>query len=123
MNRDLVPDFHAVAAEHIAIHERLINWQRYVSSGGRTGPIAPMFRGYRPYLWPRESSGVVVDTLDGHEMEKAVGRLPPKHRDAIRWCYVFSYIRAPKVCRLLGVSSEGLAGLIHDGRVMLKNRA
>jgi hypothetical protein len=124
MNRDL-PDFHTVAHEHLSIHDRLENWRRYVSAGGRTSWTSPMFKGYRP---ERDNGYAVepripIDSLDGHEIEKAVGKLPEKNRDAIRWSYVFSYIPAPKVQATLGVTKAGLVALVHDGRSMLKNRS
>jgi hypothetical protein len=122
MQRDL-PDFHTVHPLHLVIHDRLCNWSRYVAGGGRTAQVAPMFRAYRSSeVWGQEPN-IPIDSLDGHEIEKAVGKLPEKNRDAIRWSYVFSYIPAPKVQRHLGVTRVGLVTLIHDGRAMLKNRS
>jgi hypothetical protein len=83
-----------------------------------------MFHGYRSSeVWAQEGPRTPVDTLDGHAMEKAVSQLPEKHRDAIRWNYVFVWIQPGKVQRALGVTRMGLADLIHDGRSILKNRA
>jgi hypothetical protein len=118
-------DLHTVRPEHIAIHERAMNWARYVKDGRGNWGIQPMFKHYRP---ERDNGHAVeiryfVDTLDGHKLEKAVGQLPEKHRDAIRWHYCFSFINPGRVQRELGVTRMGLADLIHDARSMLKNRS
>ena len=62
-----------------------------------------------------------VNTLDAVLVEKAVAALPEKHREAVRWWYV--YRRDPvAMARNLGVSKQGLADLVEAGRTMLKNR-
>jgi DNA-directed RNA polymerase specialized sigma24 family protein len=124
MKRDL-PDLHAVRPEHIAIHERAINWARYVRVGTLKGwGMQPMFHGYRSSeVWALEAPRTPVDSLDGHRMEKAVSQLPEKHRDAIRWQYVFTWIPPKRVCRHLAVTISGLEDLIHDGRSILNNRS
>jgi hypothetical protein len=123
MNRDLETDLHCVRHEHLAIHERLANWARYVRDSRPGQAVAPMFRGYRSSeVWISDAPRVPIDTLDGHQMEKAVSKLPEKHRDAIRWSYVYVWIHPGKIQRGLGVTRLGLVGLIHDGRSMLKNR-
>lgn len=117
-------DFFVVYPHHLAIHDLLMNWSRYVGTGkgGLTG-ASPMFRGYRSSeVWSQECS-LPIDELAGHAMEKEVGKLPEKNRDAIRWHYVFWRIPPGRMCRYLGVGRADLAGLIHDGRSMLKNRA
>jgi len=54
-------------------------------------------------------------------MEKAVYALPEKHREAVRWWYV--YRRNPAaMARSLGVSKQGLADLVEAGRTMLQNK-
>jgi DNA-directed RNA polymerase specialized sigma24 family protein len=117
-------DLHAVRHEHLAIHERAMNWARYVRDGNRSGHgTAPMFRHYRSSeVWGTDTLRTPIDTLDGHRMEKAVAQLPEKHRDAIRWSYVYVWIQPAKACRGLGVTRSGLADLVHDARSMLKNR-
>jgi hypothetical protein len=126
MKRDAI-DFHEVRPAHLAIHERLLNWSRYVSGGGGGGSSAiPMFRLYRcPDTWHNPMPSIPVDTLDGARMEKAVGFLPEKHMAAVRWSYVYSGwgVSVHKVCRLLAVRQDTLNELVHDGRSMLKNRA
>ncbi len=60
-------------------------------------------------------------TIDAALMEQAVYALPEKHREAVRWWYV--YRRNPAaMARSLGVSKQGLADLVGDGRTMLQNR-
>lgn len=122
MKREENFDFFAVAPQHFALHERLLNWARYVSSNGRQ-TVQPMFRSYRSTeIWAQSRDRLVTDPLDGHKIEKAVSALPDKHRDAIRWSYVWFRIPPQKMCRYLAVTRAGLALLVRDGRVMLLNR-
>ena len=123
MKRDAT-DFHEVRTIHLAIHERLLNWARCVRPSTSGGQCAPMFRHYRSSeVWQQPTALVPIDTLDGNKMEKAVGGLPDKHREAVRWHYVNARVPLGKMCRLLAVRPEALAELVHDGRSMLKNRA
>ena len=123
MNRDPHLDFFTIRPEHIPVHDRLSNWAAYVKDRPSKIADCAMFRQYKPYLVPREPSAAMVDMLDGHAMEKAVSALPQKHRDAIRWTYVFYLVTPSRMCQHLGVSRQGLALLIHDARSMLKNRS
>lgn len=83
-----------------------------------------MFRLYRaPKQWESDLDiRIEINTLDAAEIERAVSFLPDKHRTAIRWAYVFSYIPDARIRAELGATQEGLARLIHDGRDMLVNR-
>jgi len=115
-------DLFVVLPHHMTIHDRLGNWARYVRDSRPGGAVAPMFRSYRSSeVWAQEVR-TPVDALDGHKMEKAVAQLPEKHRDAIRWHYVYVWIQPGKVQRHLAVTRSGLVDLIHDGRSMLTNR-
>lgn len=125
VNRDAI-DFHKVLFEHERIHERLVNWSRYVSSGRGRMSCMPMFRLYRaPNTWHNDEPHIPIDSLDGSKMESAVARLPEKHCGAIRWQYVYSTwgVGIHKACRLLVVRPDTLHKLVVDGRAMLKNRA
>ncbi len=126
MKRDAI-DFHEIRPQHLAVHERLCNWARYVSVGRRGGGgIHPMFRSFRSSeVWAApDSMGIPVDNIDGSAMEKAVAALPEKHRGAVQWHYVYSGwgVSIFKACRLLAVRQDTLNELVHDGRAMLKNR-
>ena len=83
-----------------------------------------MFRMYRaPKQYETDLHiPIAINTLDAHEVERAVSFLPDKQRTAVRWAYVFSYVPVNAVRQELGVTREGLAELIHEGRVMLVNR-
>lgn len=115
-------DYTLVATEHAAIHERLQNWARWCKAGRTGWAMHPMWR----HLVEKEQKenpvvSIPVDTLDAHFVEKAVFQLPEKHRQAVRWSYVF---RGNPVgaCRLIAVSKERLAELVSEGRSMLINR-
>ena len=116
-------DYNHIKPEHESIHARLENWARWVRVRPHGWRTHPMFRHFRaskqweasPYI------GTPVGTLDAALMEKAVYALPEKHREAVRWWYV--YRRDPVAMgRNLGVSKQGLADLVEAGRTMLKNR-
>jgi hypothetical protein len=124
MRRDAI-DFHAVLFAHEGIHLRLINWARYVGGNRKAMSASPMFRLYRcPDTWIDPSPHIPIDTIDGHRIEKAVTALPEKHRDAVRWQYVYSGwgVSVWKACRALAVRQDTLHMLVQDGRTMLKNR-
>lgn len=117
-------DYCHVKPEHDAIHQRLENWARWVRVRPHGWQTAPMFRLYQSKARQWEVSPAVpvtVNTLDAADMEKAVSALPVKHREAVRWSYVYG--RDPlAMARTLAVSKQGLADLVDSGRTMLKNR-
>lgn len=123
MRRDTFIDFHLVRDEHLAIHEDLCNWSRWVRVRPHGWQVQPMFRLYRSknWQWERPVSREQTNIPDAVEMEKAVSALPDKHRTAIRWAYVLQGHPA-RMARELGVSLQGLADLVSAGRTMLRNR-
>ena len=119
-----IVDYNRVQDRHQAIHARLENWRRWVIVRPHGWQVAPMFRMYQSKSRQWEASphiGTPVDAIDAALMEKAVYALPEKHREAVRWWYV--YRRDPvAMARSLGVSKQGLADLVDAGRTMLGNR-
>lgn len=123
MRRDDFVDYFAVADNHLAIHQRLESWARWVRVRPHGWQVAPMFRQYRSkaFQWHTPELREQVNIPEAVEMEKAVSLLPEKHRMAIRFAYVFCGSPG-RVCRDLGVSKQGLFDLIGQGRSMLVNR-
>lgn len=123
MPRDAVTaiDFHQVETHQRGIDARLANWACWCH-GPAANRISPMFRLYRSSNARGEchvSEG--IDSLDAARIAKGVAALPAPHRIAISWCYIVR--TAPRrACQQLGVSMEGLAVYIRDGRQMLINR-
>ena len=119
-----IVDYNHVQDRHQAIHARLENWRRWVIVRPHGWQVAPMFRMYQSKARQWEASpriGTPVDTIDAALMEQAVYALPEKHREAVRWWYV--YRRNPAaMARSLGVSKQGLADLVDAGRTMLQNK-
>ena len=119
-----IVDYNRVQDRHQAIHARLENWRRWVIVRPHGWQVAPMFRMYQSKSRQWEASphiGTPVDAIDAALMEKAVYALPEKHREAVRWWYV--YRRNPAaMARSLGVSKQGLADLVEAGRTMLQNK-
>lgn len=117
-------DFNTVDPKHHAIDERARNWAAWCVTNSRSS-VQPCFRLYRSdEHWDHsqdQQRPLPIDPIDAQKIEKAVSKLPDKHRTAIRWCYI---IRSQpiRMCKLLGVSRRGLADLIWESRVMLLNR-
>lgn len=123
MKREEHVDYHFVRDDHLAIHARLEAWARWVRVRPHGWQTAPMFRQYRSKSWQWEMPTVraSVNLNEAVAMEKAVSLLPEKHREAIRFAYV--WCSSPiATARRLGVTKQGLLDLIHAGRVMLLNR-
>jgi hypothetical protein len=123
MKRDNI-DFFLIADDQLAIHARLENWSLYVRDtrgAPKQGAIWKLGRS-NGRQWHEPELKPLVDTLDGHVMEKAVSMLPELHREAIRWNYVFRNGPA-RIRRQLGVTGEGLLRLVVDARRMLINRS
>ena len=116
-------DFHTVYDHHLSIHDALLNWSRVVRVSVASGKPTPMFKHYRASeVWISDEPRIPTDTQAGWKMERAVFMLPLKHRDAIRWHYVFPRRNPSMVARKLAVTTAGLHQLVHDGRSMLRNR-
>lgn len=116
-------DYNYIKPEHETIHASLENWARWVRVRPQSWPTHPMWRkALTSKQWDAVPHiPVPVNTLDAADMEKAVYGLPVKHREAIRWSYVYG--RDPvAMARTLGVSKQGLADLVDSGRTMLQNR-
>ena len=122
MRRDAI-DIFMIDPHHEAIHMRLENWARWVNPGQRGWPMAAIWQLGKSNArqWHAPVLNPTVDQLDGARIESAVRQLPLKHRDALRWWYVYRYdIR--KARKRLGQTSDGLMLLVRDGRTMLDNR-
>lgn len=118
-------DYSHVSSRHDQIHYRLESWARWVRvkpQAWKAQGIWRMYRAPRQYAYDLSDIRTELNTLEAHETERAVALLPEKHRTAIRWVYVFSFIPPNVVRRDLGVTREGLGELIQDGRDMLVNR-
>lgn len=125
MKRDEI-DFHYVEPAHEAIHAELENWARWVANNQRAGKSAPMWARCKPsQRWDfidLHVVAIVIDPLAAAAMEKAIFRLPVKHREAVRWSYYFKW-RLPRTqAKRLAVSEEGLRDLVRVARAMLINR-
>lgn len=114
-------DFAFVPEHQREIDERLHNWARWCI-GRPFRWTSPIFRLAKPAQhWEPVDVRADVDIIDASRLEKGVAALPEKHREAVRWCYVY---RSPpwKACRLLAVQQDTLYRLVADGRQMLVNR-
>jgi DNA-directed RNA polymerase specialized sigma24 family protein len=115
-------DFHAVEPGHLAIHDRLGNWSRWVQVR-RMHWMSPIFKMGKSNgrQWDVPDLQPAMDPLDGLAIEKLVSALPVKHRAAIRWSYVYKWSPIQEA-RSLAVSMDGLEALVRTGRIMLTNR-
>lgn len=113
-------DFCVIEPKHEEIHKRLENWARWVQGGPGGSNVAPMFRLYRPDNFERGAMGTPVDGTDAQRLAKAMHQVPVSNRAALNWSYV-KPVAPAKVCKTLGLSMEGLALAVRDGRQMLIN--
>lgn len=116
-------DFHHVDETHKAIDDKLRNWAAWVEVRipSWTSPIWKLGRS-QARQWHAPELRPECDILDAMKMEKAVFALPEKHRNAIRWCYVYKY-GEDRFRKKEGHTREGLAQILHQARQMLENRA
>jgi len=118
-------DFSAIPSRQDAINLRLEQWARWVRVTPKAWGAQPMFRFAKSNSRQWEVSPVIheeLDMLECHEIERAVSMLPDKHRDAIRYVYVYPQIHINKILRELAVRPDTLQRLIIDARDMLNNR-
>lgn len=81
----------------------------------------PMFRLYRSKDESANASGNRCDELSALQTQRAFVRLPESHRHAIGWYYCFAWVNPGRVQRNLGLTRNGLAQMVIDGRQMLQN--
>lgn len=114
-------DFNSVSYAHEPIHERLVNWARWVRPRPSSW-VHPMWRGFKASeIWTGPTAAAPLDPLDAQKLEKGVSALPESHRFSIRWCYVYGG-QPRKAAAHVGESLEGLQVLIVNSRQMLINR-
>jgi DNA-directed RNA polymerase specialized sigma24 family protein len=116
-------DYHYVSEKHENVNRLLVQWARWVKVRPTGWQTHPMFAQYRSkaWQWHVPELHTPINTLEAADMEKLVGGLPEKHRDAVRWHYVYTNSPAA-MARQLAVSKQGLLDLVIDGRTMLVNR-
>lgn len=115
-------DFHVIDSSHSKVHERLLNWVRWVRVRPELGwKMAPFWRLVK---WERkgESQGFreTCDVLDAEATEKVIRDLPEPNRTAIRWWYVKAS-NPKKAAQELGISLERLSDIIHQTRSLLSH--
>jgi hypothetical protein len=119
-----IDDMHRVQFAHEAIHDRLTNWSRWCNGSRGGADAAPMFKQYKAPRFRNASDEirVPIDSQDAMQIEHAVCTLPEKHRDALRFFYVYSKrgMGLWQAVRGLQVRRDTLVTLIHDGRGMLR---
>ena len=116
-------DFHTVLPHHHDIDGRLRNWGIWCNST-KAASTAPMFRLAVATISTRREQQAQpngIDRSDAVVIARAVTALPERHAGAINWCYV-KPVSPRRAAESIGVSIEGLAQLLHDGRQMLINR-
>ena len=118
-------DLSHIPTRHDAIHIRLEQWARWVRVTPQRWGTQPMFRWAKSNARQWETDPHIhesLNTLEAHEIERAVSILPEQHRAAIRLVYVHPGLHFAAMLRKLSVQPEMLVRLVNDGRDMLKNR-
>lgn len=116
-------DLAAVPEHQQATHEALENWALWCRNGRGGTNTMPMFRLYRARNDVASQPAKRCDELAALEMQRAFVRLPEAHRHAIGWFYCYSWVSPGRVQRELGLTRNGLASMVIDGRQMLCNIA
>ena len=116
----MIVDFSHVPSNQYEIHDRLLNWAKW-ARGGNSRNVHPMFRQYRNDYWEPTPSVTYADTVDALAVQKTMTHIPERYRLAVQWFYIARSNPMP-VCRHLGVSKQGLADLVIDGRTMVKDQ-
>lgn len=112
---------------HVLVDDKLQNWGRWCKDSSPGGSCAPMFRYYRPdedelAEAKEEAIRKPVNTLEAPEIERVVAKLPPAHRTALRWFYVYSRVKIGVVKRELGLRGDNqLQTLLDQARTMVDN--
>ena len=117
-------DHSQIEPQHRVIHERLINWARWVKVTPRAA-VSPMFRLYqsKSRQWHAPELRETVDLLDAQAIEKLMRHLPYSNREALVWSYVYPELPPSKVRTYLAVTHDGLSRLVRDARQMVSNLA
>jgi hypothetical protein len=114
-------DFNAVSYAHEPMHERLVNWARWLRPRASSW-VHPMWRGFKSSdTLSGHAVTVPLNQLDAQAMEKGVSALPESHKFALRWCYVYGG-QPRRAAAHVGETLEGLQVLIVNSRQMLINR-
>lgn len=122
-------DFARIPPTQWDVHERLENWGRWShGSDGRGRGVAPGFESYRTSdRWVERTYGeltvVTVNSKDAVAIQKTVNELPEKHRQALHWAYIHGGKNAQGQAWKLALSLQGLADMLSDARIMVRNRA
>lgn len=121
MKREDVDFSAAVPYSHEAMDKRLRDWARWCRPK-KGGYVHPMWRTFvASQVFESAISSMPLNTLDAHEIEKAVRALPERHAFAVRWAYVYGG-NPRKAAQHAGETVAGLDRLVNDGRQMLINR-
>lgn len=112
-------DFNIIDPQHEKVHERLMNWARWVKVRPELGwKMAPFWRLVK---WGNRGEEVVkvsYDLQDAEATEKAVRDLPEPNRTAIRWWYVKAS-NPKEAARTMGLSLSGLSEVVSQTRGLL----
>lgn len=121
------PDIYRVAECHHAIHDRLVNWERWCRVG-KIRLVSPMSRWYRSNWrqWHEPEPNPTVDVLDAILVQKTLQKIPKVNRQALFWWH-FGTIggfrkKIFEARRHFACTDAGLKKLCDDARDMLQNR-
>jgi len=124
MKRDEV-DVFRVDARHGAVHEALLNWAAWARA--KRSPMysrSPLWKlariGYRQSHAPLVRE--VIDDAAAVRVEKVIAALPPLHRDAMRWWYVWQWPSTRVFARMHGLTIAALLQVCDDARDMVANQ-
>jgi len=116
MKRDYI-DFHAIPDHLIDVHQRFLNWARWVRVHHNSGWVEhPMWRYARSNSrqWHQPEHRETCDLLDAEKVENQVRKLVHEQRLGVRWYYVDG--SNPRgMARKLGMTNDRMLAVIHQG--------
>ena len=117
-------DFSHVPTRQDAIHLRLEQWGHWVRVHPRAWATHPMWRNAKtPRQWDIDPHiAETINTLEAHEIERAVSLLPEMHRIVLRWLYVWPWVHEGKIRRETASTTDRLYEVAIDARDTVINR-
>ena len=122
--KDDTNDLSHVPDRQIAVNLRLEEWAKWVRPRRVGWFTQPMFRLYQSKArqWdPMPHIHIAINGNDAMDVEKAVAKLPEKHREIVRWAYVYPWVPVKKVCREQSMRLDDVGAMLSESRDMVKN--
>lgn len=109
----------------IDIQDRLVNWARWAKVRPKYSTCRSLEHKYKsPQTWHEQEPRIEVNILDAVIIEKALVNIafPKRHRELIKYAYLYAGINPMKICRKLGIRNGEIEMELRLAISMLENR-